>query len=78
MEKKELSAMAEKSSLLCSCFIIFENAVVFISKESDQENNSRDTVNSNIMSSSIHYLLIESFYRIFRCGGFSSGSCNSG
>ena len=37
MEGRELESVAEKSSLLCSCFSVMENAIVYLSKHSEQE-----------------------------------------
>lgn len=44
-EGKEFEGVVEKSLLLCSCFIILENAVVYVSKHSEEDATSQDNGN---------------------------------
>ncbi len=39
VEGKELEGIAEKSSLLCSCFCVLESAIVYVSRHSDQDDS---------------------------------------
>ena len=41
VEGKELEDIAEKSSLLCSCFSVLENSIVYVSKCSDQDDDGK-------------------------------------
>lgn len=44
VEGKELEILAQDSSLLCSCFIILENAIIYVSKHSELDAKSSGTV----------------------------------
>lgn len=44
VEGKELEILTQDSSLLCSCFIILENAIIYVSKHSELDAKSSGTV----------------------------------
>lgn len=52
-EGKELEDIAEKSPLLCSCFIILERAIVYVSQHSGEDAKSQGVYVHHMMSHGI-------------------------
>jgi len=46
VEDKEFEEIVEKSSLLCFCFVVLENTIVYVSKHSEQDSELQGTENS--------------------------------
>lgn len=85
MDGRDLAAVSERASFLCSCFVILENAIAFVSRQSELEENSLlgaevllkfHTILNETFSSIVHLLMETS--QIAQRTDQSSGSSSEG